>query len=60
MVAAEDWWGQVSQESETELDKADQVEQAEPEQRLAAAANVVEAVVVLVKDWDLDWELKSE
>lgn len=60
MVAAEDWWGQVSQESETELHKADQVEQAEPEQRLAAAANVVEAVVVLVKDWDLDWELKSE
>jgi hypothetical protein len=31
----------------------------EPEERLVVA-NVVEAAVVLVKDWDLDWELKSE
>lgn len=56
MVAAEDWWGEVSQESVTEEYKADLVES---EERLVVA-NGVEAVVVLVKDWDLDWELESE
>lgn len=57
MAAAEDWWGEVSQESVTEEYKADL---EELEKLLVVVANGVEAVVVLVKDWDLDWELESE